>query len=149
MRARNQSGWIEETDARNWKAHWYEYVRDPQTGAERRQHKSRIVGKKSHMRKFEAKEALGKILAPVNATQTSRRDDRVPLRWFVENRWQPTREGKWGATTKKTNGYFVQAILASSETSPCAIWMAWNFRTGSTTWPLSIRVRWSSTVIRI
>jgi integrase len=111
MRARNQSGWIEETKARNWKAHWYEYVREPQTGKERRQHRSRIVGKKSQMRKVEAEEELGKILGPVNATQTSRRDDRVPLPWFVEHRWQPTVEGNWGATTKKTNGYFLRAIL--------------------------------------
>jgi len=35
MRARNQSGWVEETGARSWKAQWYEYVKDPQTGVER------------------------------------------------------------------------------------------------------------------
>ncbi len=111
MRARNQSGWIEETKARTWKAHWYEYVRDPQTSAEHRRHRSRIVGQKSHMRKFEAEAELGKILSPLNATQSSRRDDRVPLRWFVEHRWQPTVEGNWGASTKTTNQYFLRAIL--------------------------------------
>ena len=51
MRARNQSGWVEETAARSWKAHWYEYVKDPQTGEERRRHRSRIVGQKAQMRK--------------------------------------------------------------------------------------------------
>jgi integrase len=111
MRARNQSGWIEETKARNWKAHWYEYVRDAQTGIEHRRHRSRIVGQKSHMRKFEAEAELGKIVGPLNATQSSRRDDRVPLQWFVEHRWQPTVEGNWGSTTKTTNRYFVRAIL--------------------------------------
>jgi integrase len=118
MRTRNQSGWIEETDARNWKAHWYEYVRDPQTGEEQRRHRSRIVGEKSRMRKFEAKEELNKILTPVNATQTARRDDRVPLRWFTENRWQPKKEGKWGSITKKTNGCFVRAILTKFGDKP-------------------------------
>jgi integrase len=111
MRARNQSGWIEETKARTWKAHWYEYIRDPQTSVEHRRHRSRIVGQKSQMRKFEAEAELGKILSPVNATQSSRRDDRVPLRWFIEHRWQPTVEGDWGATTKTTNRYFIRAIL--------------------------------------
>jgi integrase len=111
MRARNQSGWIEETKARTWKAHWYEYIRDPQTSVEHRRHRSRIVGQKSQMRKFEAEAELGKILSPVNATQSSRRDDRVPLRWFVEHRWQPTVEGNWGATTKTTNRYFIRAIV--------------------------------------
>jgi integrase len=112
MRARSQSGWIEETKARNWKAHWYEYVKDPQTGQERRQHRSRIVGEKSHMRKYEAEAELAKIVSPLNATQTSRRDDRVPLSWFVEHRWQPTVEGGWSASTKKTNHHFVKTILA-------------------------------------
>jgi len=67
MRARNQSGWIEETKARTWKAHWYEYVREADTGAEHRRHRSRIVGQKSQMRKFEAEAELGKILSPLNA----------------------------------------------------------------------------------
>jgi integrase len=111
MRARNQSGWVEETSARSWKAHWYEYICDSETGKEQRRHRSRIVGHKSHMRKFEAEAELGKIVSPLNATQSSRRDDRVSLRWFVEHRWRPTVEGSWGMTTQKTNAYFVRAIL--------------------------------------
>ena len=118
MRARNQDGWLEETSARSWKAHWCEYVKDPQTGEERRRHRSRIVGHKvarhgqPPMRKFEAGEELAKIVGPLNATQSTRRDDRVPLRWFVEHRWQPTLIGNWGASTRKTNRCFVRAILA-------------------------------------
>lgn len=65
------------------------------------------------MRKFEAEEELAKIVAPLNATQSSRRDDRVTLEWFVEHHWRPTVEGNWGPTTKKTNKYFVRAILAA------------------------------------
>jgi integrase len=112
MRARNQVGWLEETKAGSWKAHWCEYVRDPETGEEERRHHSRILGDARKMRKFEAKEALGKIVAPLNATQSTRRDDRVPLRWFVDHRWQPKVKGNWSATTKKTNAHFVRAILA-------------------------------------
>ena len=36
----------------------------------------------------------------------------MPLRWFVEHRWQPTLIGNWGASTRKTNQYFIRAILA-------------------------------------
>ena len=111
MRVRHQNGWVEETAARTWKGHWYEYVTDAETGKERRRHRSRVLGEKSKMRKFEAEEEIVKIVAPLNATQSSRRDDRVPLRWFEEHRWRPTVEGGWGSATQKTNAYFVRAIL--------------------------------------
>jgi integrase len=128
VRTRHQDGWIEKTAAGTWKAHWYEYVKDAQTGEERRRHRSRIVGvvakagkqpktdrsissSERPLLKFEAEAELQKIIAPLNATQSSRRDDRVPLSWFVEYRWRPTMEGNWGATTKKTNGYFIRAIV--------------------------------------
>lgn len=112
MRARHQTGWIEATSAGNWQAHWIEYVRDPETGKERREHHSKILGKKTAMRKFEAREALDKIVSPINATQTSRRDDRVSLRWFVENRWLPIAEANWGATTHRTNKHLISVIMA-------------------------------------
>jgi integrase len=111
MRTRHQNGWVEETRARTWRAHWYEYIRDPETGTERRQHRSRVLGEKSKMRKFEAEAELLKIVSPLNATQSSRRDDRVPLRWFVEHRWRPTVEGGWAPTTRKTNEHLIEVIL--------------------------------------
>jgi len=111
MRSRHQSGWLQETKARTWRAHWIEYVRDPETGKERRRHHSKVLGEKSKMRKFEAEEELKKLVAPLNASQSSRRDDRVSLRWFVEHRWRPTVEGNWGPTTQKTNGHFVRVIV--------------------------------------
>ena len=92
MRARHQNGWVEETSARTWKAHWYEYVRDPETGTEQRRHHSRVLGEKSKMRKFEAESELLKIVSPLNATRSLRRDDRVSLRgsWSTDGfpRWK-------------------------------------------------------------
>ena len=122
MRARHQDGWIEETAARTWKGHWYQYTKDPQTGEERRHHRSRVIGEKAKMRKFEAQRELNKILGPVNAEQTSRRDDRVSLAWFVQSRWLPTVEGNWSASTRKTNCHFVRVILAASARRPFATW---------------------------
>jgi integrase len=118
MRARHQNGWVEETDARTWKAHWYEYVRDAETGVERRRHRSRVLGEKSKMRKFEAEEQLLKILSPLNATQSSRRDDKVSLRWFVDHRWRPTLEGGWGETTRRTNEHLIGVILGKFGDKP-------------------------------
>lgn len=111
MRARHQDGWLEKTKAGTWRAHWIEYVRDPETGEERRRQHSRVIGDQGKMRKFQADEALSKIVAPLNAMQSSRRDNRVPLSWFIENRWRPTVEGNWGVTTRKTNAHFVGMIL--------------------------------------
>ena len=144
MRARNQVGWLEETKAGSWKAHWCEYVRDPETGEEERRHHSRIVGDARKMRKFEAKEALGKIVAPLNATQSTRRDDRVPLRWFVEHRWQPKVKGNWGATTKKTNQYFVSAILTEFGDTPLRELDCVDLQSWLTAWRRPTRARWSS-----
>jgi integrase len=118
MRARHQNGWVELTEAGNWQANWYEYVRDPESGKESRRHRSRVVGEKAHMRKYQAEEELGKILAPVNATTRSHHDDRVPLSWFVEHRWRPMVEGNWGPTTRKTNACFVRAIVAEFGDKP-------------------------------
>jgi integrase len=111
MRARHQGGWVQLTDAGNWQANWYEYIRDPETGKESRRHRARVVGEKAHMAKFQAKEELSKILAPVNAA-TSHRDPRVPLSWFVEHRWRAGAEADWGPTTRKTNACFIRAIVA-------------------------------------
>jgi len=63
------------------------------------------------MRKFEAEAVLVKIVSPLNATHSSRRDDRVSLRWFVEHSWLPTVEGGWSATTHRTNTHLVRLVL--------------------------------------
>jgi integrase len=112
MRAKRQTGWVEETSARTWKAHWYVYTRDLETGVEQRQHRSLVVGKKSEMTKGAAKDALAALVAPVNSNHTPRRDDRVTLRWFCEHRWLSTIEGGWSQSTRRTNEQLVRRILA-------------------------------------
>lgn len=111
MRTRHQAGWLEKTPAGTWRAHGIEYVRDLETGTERRRHHSRVLGKVNRMLKYQAKEKLDEIVSPFNATHSSRGDDRVSLGWFTEHRWRPMVEGGWGSTTKRTNEYFVRAIL--------------------------------------
>lgn len=95
-----------------------ECVRDSETGRERRRHHSKVLGKKNKTRKFEAKEALNKIVSPLNAAQTSRRDDRVSLRWFGDNRLRSIVEGIWGPTTRKTKEHFIRVILEKFGDNP-------------------------------
>lgn len=101
MRRRHQNGRVELTKAKTWKAHWYEYVKDPLTGKEKRLHRSQIVGAKAKMTKWEAEDELDKIVAPLNTQGNSRNDDRVTLEWFWKNRFKPMREGGWGPATKR------------------------------------------------
>jgi integrase len=101
MRSRHQNGHIELTAARTWKAHWHEYIADPETGKQKRVHKSKIVGTKSEMTKWKATEELEKIVAPLNTGGNSKQDDRVTLEWFWTNRFLPMRAGSWRVATKR------------------------------------------------
>lgn len=119
MRTRHQDGWLVKTEGGAWRAHWNEYIRDPESGQERRQHRSKVVGywlaskaDDSPMTKGDAKDELQKIVNPLNGKHSPRADDRVTLRWFVEKRWRPTVEGGWAETTRRTNEHFLGLILA-------------------------------------
>jgi hypothetical protein len=68
-RSRYAKGYVELTVANNWKAHWYQYVKD-EHGIERRVHRSAIVGTKAKMRKFEAEEELAKRSGAAGSKET-------------------------------------------------------------------------------
>ena len=130
MRTRRQDGWLVKTKNGSWRAHWNEYIRDPESGQERRQHRSKVVGywlasktddssaTAKPMTKGYAKDELQKIVSPLNGRQSRRADDRVSLRWFVEKRWRPTVEGGWAETTRRTNEHFLGLILAKFGDQP-------------------------------
>ncbi len=111
MPRKHQPGWIQETPGGVWRAHWFAYVLDPKTGIAVRHHRSRVLGDKRSMRKFEAEAELARLMVSVNGKTALQRDDRVSLRWFVEHRWHPLVEGNWGTTTAKSNRVFISAIL--------------------------------------
>jgi integrase len=110
VRHRHQNGWVELTAANNWKAHWYEYVLDPETGKERRKHRSQIVGAKASMRKYEAEAELDKLVAPVNSSK-GKQDNRVTFSWFYDHRYKPAHEGRWGPATRNGNGSDVERYI--------------------------------------
>jgi integrase len=99
MRSRHQNGWLELTAAKTWKCHWHCYVKDAETGKDKRINHSQIVGTKAKMAKYEAKAELDKIVAGLNSTGPTKNDDRVTLEWFWTNRFLPMREGAWRPPT--------------------------------------------------
>jgi integrase len=118
-RSRFQNGYIELTRANTWKAHWYVYLKDPVTGAERRSHRSKIVGTKAQLRKYEAEQKLRAIVGSVNSGKTATPDD-VTFQWFVDNRWLPLVDGGWKASTAATNKDILARIAAKFGPTPIA-----------------------------
>lgn len=113
-RARHQKGFIVCTPAGGWEAHWFPYVVDPVTGKERRVHRSKVIGYKPKMRKFEAEDELQKIVARVNPVTSNAnipQDDSVTFRWFAENRWKPLYEGNWrDDSTARQNDWLLEVV---------------------------------------
>ena len=101
-RSRYAKGYVELTVANNWKAHWYQYVKD-EHGIERRIHRSAIVGTKAKMRKFEAEEELAKRSGAASSKETTVSD-------FIDSRWKPVYEGKWRDSTHTTNRELLKLI---------------------------------------
>jgi integrase len=106
-RSRYSKGYVTLTPANNWQANWFPYVTDPETGKEKRVHKTAIVGCKAKMRKFEAEEELRKLSgAPAkNKADTTVKD-------FIDDRWKPLHEGEWQDSTKETNEQLLAVLDA-------------------------------------
>ena len=101
-RARYAKGYIVLTETKLWQANWYVYVKDPKTGVEKRQHRTRIVGSKATMARYQAQEELLKISRPIAAVDG--RVDETTLGGFMLKRWKPMHEGGWREeSTRATN----------------------------------------------
>jgi integrase len=97
-RARYSKGYVVLTDANNWQANWFVYVSDPETGKERRIHKTAIVGAKAQMRKFEAEAELRRLTG-----EPAKCKGDTTLKEFIADRWKPVYEGRWRDSTRRTN----------------------------------------------
>lgn len=108
-RARYSRGYVVLTENNEWQAHWFPYVRDAETGKERRSHRTRILGAKAKMKRFQAEEELAKIVRPINAD--SGRSEELTLADFLDARWKPLHQGQWREeSTKSANEYFLGFI---------------------------------------
>lgn len=110
-RARYSKGYLILTAANEWQANWFPYVTDPQTGKEKRRHRTQIVGAKATMRRYEAEEELARLTRPLNAN--AGRAKVVTLGEFMDRRWKPMHQGHWRAeSTKPATEHFMDVIRA-------------------------------------
>lgn len=112
-RQRHQDGWVTDDKGGNYYGHFYRYVLDETTGARKRKHELVVLGSKSEMRKWEAKDRLKEIIArELSPDQnTPRPNPSVTFEWFVQNRYIPMREARWRPTTRKYTKYQIGHYL--------------------------------------
>jgi integrase len=67
------------------------------------------------MSKAEARRALRER---VEVESGLRQDQRSTVAWFIDNRWKPMREGRWRASTKRTNEELIGRITSRFGKTP-------------------------------
>lgn len=107
-RSRYSRGYVVLTKSNEWQAHWFPYVRD-ECGKERRRHRTKIIGSKAKMKRFQAEDELAKIVHPINSN--CGKSDDMTLTAFIDHRWKPLHEGRWRKeSTRSGNEYFLGFI---------------------------------------
>jgi integrase len=97
---------------KQWYGYYRKEVKDPTTGEQKTVRVPIILGLKSQMSKFEAREALQREITkqlrqPGSPTRVMN-DGSVTLGWFVNNRFIPLKEAVWKEETAKTKKLLIQ-----------------------------------------
>ena len=97
---------------------WYGYFRrtvlDPAANEPKPTITPVVLGLKSEMTKFEAREKLEWEIARLTGHTTEEgivRNGSVTLRWFVHNRYLPLKEADWKEETAKVKKHLIEADL--------------------------------------
>src|SRR5712692_9492684 len=108
-----QRGWIVLRGKK-----WYGYFRreaiDPETNEPKATVVPVVLGAKSELSKFEAREALEREITRVTgstATDRSTTNASVTFGWFVRNRFLPLKEADRRQETAKVKKYLIEADL--------------------------------------
>ncbi len=99
----HQSGWV-VLRGKKWYGYFRQTVRDPISNEERKKVKSIVLGPKSRLTKFQAREALEAEITKQTGRNVSGRvmmDGSASFGWFVRNRYVPLREANWKPETAK------------------------------------------------
>ena len=108
-----QKGWI-RPKGKKWYG-YYEVKRlDPETGRQEWKTEAPIaLGFRSHMNKFQAREALAAEIAKRtgNARKPQADVKIVTFGWFVRNRWLPLRQANWKEETARDKKCILQKDL--------------------------------------
>lgn len=100
---------------KQWYGYYHKVVKDPTTDEQKTVRVPVILGLKSKMSKFEAREALQREITkqigePDSPTRIMN-DGSVTFAWFVENRFLPSKEAAWKEETDKTKKILIQRDL--------------------------------------
>lgn len=104
-RPRHQKGWL-TLERGKFIGHWYSYVR-LDDGSEVRRFREKTIGSTKEFKRWQAQEALAKLVSGDPSTLSARPDPRVSLEWFYENRFLPLAEGRWRASTRVSQPYVI------------------------------------------
>jgi integrase len=92
-------------------------VLDPETNQSKLNFAQVILGLKSEMSKFEAREKLEREIARLGGQSTgdqSMMNGAVTFGWFVQNRYLPLKEADWREETAKVKKHLIQADLLAA-----------------------------------
>jgi integrase len=114
MATSHQRGYV-TLRGKQWYGYYRKEVNDPTTGEQKTIRVPIILGLKTKMSKFEAREALQRELTkqvgqPGSPTRIMN-DGSVTFTWFVENRFLPLKEAVWKEETAKTKTILIQRDL--------------------------------------
>ena len=114
MGTSHQRGYVTPR-GRQWYGYYRKVVNDPTTDDQKTVRVPVILGLKSKMSKFEAREALQReIIKQVGQPGSPTRvmnDGSVIFSWFVKNRFLPLKEAAWKEETAKTKTILIQRDL--------------------------------------
>jgi hypothetical protein len=113
MGTSHQKGWV-LFRGRKWYGYFRRTVLDPATNQTQTVSTPVVLGLKSEMTKFEAREKLEREIARLTGHTTEEgivRNGSVSLRWFVHNRYLPLKEADWKDDTAKVKKHLIEADL--------------------------------------
>ena len=116
MGTSHQKGWVRLRGKK-----WYGYFRraelDPETSQSRLNVAQVILGLKTQMSKYEAREKLEREIARLGGQSTGDQsvvNGAVTFEWFVNNRYVPLKEADWREETAKVKKHLIQADLVDT-----------------------------------
>ena len=114
MGTSHQRGYV-ALRGKQWYGYFRKVVSDPATSKQKTTRVPVILGLKSKMSKFEAREALQREITkqlgqPGSPTRVIN-DGSVNFGWFVKNRFLPLKQAAWKPETAKTKTILIQRDL--------------------------------------
>ncbi len=109
----HQKGWI-ILRGKKWYGYFRREVIDPETNQPKATIVPVVLGTKSELSKFEAKEALEREITRVTGIVSNDRSATnvsVTFGWFVRNRFFPLKEADWREETAKVKKYLIEVDL--------------------------------------